>query len=227
MLTRCSAQIVQRLTDKLQANAVVLRVYCDYKAQESQTRLMLLKSVSRQVVKRLIHERRLPPFVEENFHLYNEGLGVKECKSLLCRVLGEFTECILAVDGLDEYENIQTHRNEGIDILNDLHQVLSEADTYRCHSKKLLIASRENCLKFYESSNSTFTGTTGLKRLEFVAPKSDLESAVRSYLQNDGFRSREKFNSDPKLLNDVTEKVCEKSENLLVELPPSNKLSIC
>jgi ankyrin repeat protein len=220
MLTPCSAQIVERLTKKLQEKAVILRVYCDYKATESQTRLMLLKDVLRQAVKRLLEIGDLPGYVEDAFHVYAESLGVKECKLLLCRVLGEFSECIMAIDGLDEYEHLDPYRNEGIDILNDLHQALGGAKTTCCHSKKMLIASRENCLEFYESSNSTFKGTTGLTKLEFVAPKGDVESMVRSYLLKDGFHYKQKLHGNPEVLTEVTEKVCEKSENLLVKPPP-------
>jgi hypothetical protein len=217
MLTRRSAQIVERLSKNLQAKAVILRVYCDYKATESQTRLVLLKSVLRQAVKQLLEVGELPVYVEDDFHVYAESLGVKECKDLLCRVLGEFTECIIAIDGLDEYEHLVLYRDEGIDILNDLHQALSGADTNCCHSKKLLIASRENCLEFYESSNSTFIGTTRLTKLEFLAPKGDVESMVRSYLLNDGFHSKQKLISSPEILTEVTDKVCARSENLLVK----------
>jgi ankyrin repeat protein len=224
MLTRCSAQIVKRLTDNLHAQAVILRVYCDDKATETQTRLVLLKSVLRQAVKRLLIDRQLPEYVEEAFHVYNESLGVKECKKLLCRVLGEFTECIVAIDGLDEYENLRPHRDEGIDILDDLHQALRGADKDRCHSKKLLIASRGNCLDFYESSKSTFAGSTLLTTLDFVAPKADVESMVRSYFQDDGFRSKQRLNNNPKLLTEVTEKVCAKSDNSLVKMLPSRYL---
>jgi hypothetical protein len=75
MLTPCSAQIVERLTKKLQEKAVILRVYCDYKATESQTRLMLLKDVLRQAVKRLLEIGDLPGYVEDAFHVYAESLG--------------------------------------------------------------------------------------------------------------------------------------------------------
>lgn len=181
---------------------------------ESQTRLTLLKNVLRQAVKRLLNQRGMPEYMEEALHEYNDSLGVKECKDLLCRVLGEFTECIVAIDGLDEYEHLGLYRNEGIDILNDLHQALSGADTSRCHGKKLLIASRENCLEFNESSNSTFTGTARLTKLEFLAPKCDLVSMVHSYLLNDGFHSKKKLNNSPQTLTEVTEKVYARSENL-------------
>ena len=227
MLTRRSAQIVERLTKSLQAKAAILRVYCDYKATESQTRLMLLKSVLRQAVKQLLETGELPGYVEDDFHVYAESLGVKECKLLLCRVLGEFTECIMAIDGLDEYKRLDPYRNEGIDILNDLHQALDGAGTSCCHSKKMLIASRENRLEFYESSNSTFTGTMRLTKLEFLAPKGDVESMVRSYLlneSNDGFHSKQRLNSSPKILTEVTEKVCARSENVLINLPPARHL---
>jgi ankyrin repeat protein len=220
VLTRHSAQIVKRLTDNLQAEAVVLRIYCDSKATESQTRLMLLKSVLRQAVEQLITQRKLPVYIENAFHVNNENLEVKECKVLLGDILGEFTECIVAIDGLDEYEHFDPHRNEGIDILDDLHQALLGADKNRCHSKKLLIASRENCLKFYESSKSPFVGTTRLTELEFVAPNGDVEIVVRSHLQHGGFSFKEDLDSNPEIFNEVLEKVCAKSENVLVIISP-------
>ena len=151
-------------------------------------------------------------------------MDAEECKGILCRVLGEFTECTVVIDGLDEYEHLDLFRNEGIDILNDLHQALSGADTTRCCSKKFLIASRENCLDFYENSNSTFTDTTRLTKLEFVALKGDIESMVRSYLLDDGFNFKKTLNNSPETLTEVTEKVCARSENLLVKPPPSKHL---